>query len=36
VQLIQLDTGKPVTALAWKAGSVKLAAGSHTIEVQYW
>jgi PA14 domain len=35
--LISQNTGKPVTALAWKASSViKLAAGSHTVEVQFW
>lgn len=36
-QLIAQNPTKPVSTLAWKTSSViKLAAGSHTIEVQYW
>lgn len=34
--LISQNTGKAATALVWKSGNIKLSAGSHTIEVQYW
>ena len=37
-QLIAQNPTKPVSTLAWKTSSnaVKLAAGSHTVEVQFW
>lgn len=33
--LISQNPAKGAT-LTWKSGNVKLSAGSHTIEVQYW
>ena len=35
--LITQNPTKPGSTLAWKASNaVKLAAGSHTVEVQFW
>jgi PA14 domain len=34
--LITQNPSKAAGTLAWKTGNAKLAAGSHTVEVQFW